>query len=348
LLNITGGSGDDTFRGVAADGAYVLAGGAGNDQYIVAANSDNKSVVATGIEVIDVTAGTSDYAASQLHTGTFIIKDTSAGQQMQIDAGATMDLATINLSGLSFQNAATNIQIGAGDAGATALTLSGALFNTAQAVNITGSATIDDITGTANADIISGGAGADVLNGAAGADTLDGGAGADTLNGGTGADNITTGAGADTISVAAGDAAAGAAGTASTTGLDTVSDFTAGTVASGGDKIQHGGGASTIAGDANVGAAAAGTAAISSGTATFHADDDTLAEKITATEAAMTGTTSGQAAMFAHGGAAYVLITDTTDGCTANDVLIALTGIDTTATTSDVLTADGAGGFTIV
>ena len=55
-------------------------------------------------------------------------------------------------------------------------------------------------------------------------------------------DNITTGAGSDKIIVAAGDASAGvtATGAASTTGFDTITDFTVGAKAASGDYIDFG------------------------------------------------------------------------------------------------------------
>ena len=134
------------------------------------------------------------------------------------------------------------------------------------------------------------------------------------------------------------DAAAGAAGTASTTGYDTVTDFTVGTVASGGDQIDNAGGVCTIAANAAK-TAVAGTASILNGLASFHTADDTLAEQILAAEAAMGNAAAREAVMFQSGSDAYVLIS-AADGLSANDSLIKLTGIDTTATTSDVLTLD--------
>mgnify|MGYP005838159475 FL=1 len=52
--------------------------------------------------------------------------------------------------------------------------------------------------------------------------------------------------------------------------------------------------------------------------------------------------------MFQHESDAYILVSDGTDTLGVNDALIKLTGIDTTATTSDVLTAGAGGTFTIV
>ena len=113
----------------------------------------------------------------------------------------------------------------------------------------------------------------------------------------------------------------------------------------GGDQIDDAGGVCTIA--ANVATTAtAGTASIAGGLASFHADDDTLAEQILAAEAAMGNAAAREAVMFQSGSDAYVLIS-AADGLSANDSLIKLTGIDTTATTSDVLTLDTAGNLII-
>ena len=351
LLKITGGSGNDTFRGVVADGEYVLAGGAGNDVYIAAAASSNISVSLTGIEVLDVTAGTSDWKASQLNNATYIIRDTSAGKDIQIDAGATMDLTTLSLAGMSFQNTATTFTV-------SAATFDTTQFNSLQGFTITGSANADSITGSPNADTLAGGgsgdtlnggagddtlnggAGDDSLNGEAGADTIDGGAGDDTITGGTGADAITTGAGGDSIVALEGDMAAGtAAGEASTAGFDSIADFTVGETASTSDKITYATADTSIVQSATATATATSAAISAKGIATFHADDDTLAEKIVATNAGInTGTeAAGATAAFMHGSDAYVFIHDGTTALAATDMLIKLTGIDLTASGSDTV-----------
>ena len=98
----------------------------------------------------------------------------------------------------------------------------------------------------------------------------------------------------------------------------------------------------TIVTDAT--AAVAGRATTSAaGVATFVAADDTLAERIIATEASIaTGIpTSGQVAMFQFGADAYVFISNGTDGVGAGDQLIKLVGVDTTATAFDTITIAG-------
>jgi hypothetical protein len=90
-----------------------------------------------------------------------------------------------------------------------------------------------------------------------------------------------------------------------------------------GDIVITGGDATT--------AAAAGNARISAtGLATFHVDDDTLAEKITAVAADLDATAAvREAAVFDHAGQAYLYISDGVAGHSTGDVLIALSGLST-------------------
>ena len=98
-----------------------------------------------------------------------------------------------------------------------------------------------------------------------------------------------------------------------------VIDVVAGDIVFGADA----GGAATV-GNANISAA---------GLATFHVDDDTLAERITAVAADLDGTAAArEAAVFAHAGQAYLYISDGVAGHTTGDVLIALAGLSTVTT----------------
>ncbi len=361
LKSITGGSGNDIINGNDTPVASsVVDGGAGNDEYIVPNAADNTNITFSNIEVLDITAAEGNvlFKASQLSGKSYIIDNNDANDILAINgAGAAtlVDASTINLSGLTFNSSAkTLIDVTAADP---------ATFLSSQAFTITGSGNIDTINGSANADTLSGGAGndiisgnagndiingdagADTLNGNAGDDTINGGAGVDPITGGTGADTITSGAGADTMTVAAGDASAGtAAGAASTVGFDTITDFTVGTS---GDAIVYA--ASTTETNAT---ATTGNAAIASGIATFHADDDTLAEKIVAVNAAIdaaAGSGNGDAAAFQHGSDAYLFIYDGTTALATTDSLIKLTGIDLTSTASDALdTTTTTNGFMLV
>ena len=311
-----------------------------------------------GIEVIDITAGNAAFKASALSGQSYIIKNDDATDQLQINAAALVDISTINLSTLSFNNDALVT--------VTLTNFDTSKLLTGQSFNVTGTTQADTITGSANADTLDGAAGNDTLNGAAGNDDIKGGAGADTIDGGAGNDTIDGGAAADAITLGTGnDTVTGGAGgddfiivaadnTANTTAAllaanhDTITDFGSGTIAAGGDEIDwdDGGTAATVA---SATAAATGTAQIATAgkLATFAAADDTLAEKITAVEAAINaGATAadGQAAIFTDSGNTYVFISEGTDGVGAGDALISLGTFDASSLT---LTVDG-GDFTFV
>jgi hypothetical protein len=173
-----------------------------------------------------------------------------------------------------------------------------------------------DISGLTNYD-------AATINGGAGDDTITGGADVDTITGGTGADSLTGGAGADVFTFTAGDSLVAS--------YDKIADF-----AKGSDVIDHSV-ALSLGGDATT-AAAAGNALISAGgKASFHADDDTFAEKVAAVAADLNGataTTAGEVAFFEDGGNTYVFITDATDVDTNGDDIIELTGVTGLSTIS--------------
>ena len=182
------------------------------------------------------------------------------------------------------------------------------------------------------------GAGSDTsLAGDAGNDTINGGTGDDSITGGAGADSLTGGTGADTFVFAA--LASGL--TAST--LDTITDYVSGT-----DIIDFG--VTAIVIDAAAAAAVAGTAKISAtGIATFHADDDTLAEKLAAIVSAIadsSATVAGESAVFVHDGQAYLYINGDTDTTAdTQDTLIKLTGI---TSLTDGLTISVGGDITAI
>lgn len=203
----------------------------------------------------------------------------------------------------------------------------------AQSGTVTGGSGDDTLTGSANEDNLAGGDGADTLTGAAGADAITGGAGDDIINGGDGEDLMSGGAGTNTYRFVAGDLSG--VPDASTI-FDTITDFQAGV-----DVIDFTAGDLVIISGS---AAASGTAAISAeGFATFHADDDSLAERIVATEAGINASgvaAARQFAVFESGSDSYIFVSDGTDGVDANDVLIKLTGetglTDTTLTGGDL------------
>ncbi|WP_156337019.1 VCBS domain-containing protein, partial [Achromobacter kerstersii] len=90
----------------------------------------------------------------------------------------------------------------------------------------------DTLYGDDGNDVLYGGSGNDYLHGGAGNDVLDGGSGTDTLIGGKGDDTLYGGAGSDTFKWELNDQ--GAVGAPS---VDTIKDFSADTIANGGDVL---------------------------------------------------------------------------------------------------------------
>jgi hypothetical protein len=146
---------------------------------------------------------------------------------------------------------------------------------------------IEDILAGDGVDYIVGSDVANAINGNAGADIIDGAAGTDTINGGAGADSITGGAGNDTMSGGAGSDTFNFGQTAALNGSDTVSDFTVGTVASGGDVINGTGAIATMAvANATSGTSitlATATALATEGTTIAVADEQAYFAKVAST-----------------------------------------------------------------
>jgi Ca2+-binding RTX toxin-like protein len=232
--NVTGGSGNDVIVH-SADTNFTLAGGAGNDSLSVTNALSSRTVTYDGgagtdtleinnvlgvadrltmsnIEVVDFNNRAGTHDARDFSGQTFVATSTGG-----TNTSVTMSLANatnVDLSGITGNEAQLDFTVGA-----TA---------TAIATTFSGSQIKDTITTGAGDDTINGNGGADIIDGAAGADTIDGGAGADSITGGAGNDAMTGGAGSDTFVFGQ---------TAATNGSDTVTDFTVGTVASGGDVI---------------------------------------------------------------------------------------------------------------
>lgn len=149
------------------------------------------------------------------------------------------------------------------------------------------------------------------------------------LKGTAGDDMLTSTANLDTMSGLAGNNsfvfATGSYGSLapSVNVFDTISDWSAGT-----NKIDFGATTLTLVSEGVD--TSAGQAAISAtGLASFHTDDDTLAERIVAVEAGMTAATqtAGEVAVFAQGSDSYVFVSDGVAGVGANDVLIKILGV---------------------
>ena len=169
-------------------------------------------------------------------------------------------------------------------------------------------------------------------------DELIGGGADDTIGGDVGEDVMTGGDGENTFVFAAGDSTA-AATPPSDTAFDIVTDFNS----DGSDIIDYEV-ALAVGGDSANGAVAGNAQVDANGLATFHEDDDTLAERLIAVEADLHGTTplQGEFSFFEFSGDTYVFIMDdvTGAGVHAKDVLIQLEDL-TGLTTSDLTTVVG-------
>ncbi|WP_235679962.1 beta strand repeat-containing protein, partial [Cupriavidus necator] len=245
--SLTGaGAGDTFFGGAAAD---TLIGGAGNDVLRGGAGNDNLDGGA-GIDMLDFSDATGGI--------NFTLVQSSAGTQVNLSSVGLDTDTYSNMEGVigtkysdTLTGSAGNdilrggggndiIDGGAGidlldfsDAtGAIAFTLTQSITNTV--VNLTGVGlgsdtyrNMEGVIGSAFNDTLTGSTGNDVLRGGAGNDTLLGGDGNDMLIGGAGADTLTGGAGSDTFAFLRADAAS----------VDTITDFDAKPVASGGDIL---------------------------------------------------------------------------------------------------------------
>ena len=195
-----------------------------------------------------------------------------------------------------------------------ALTLTGSIATTVSLVagDLAASAYTGNLTVTATT-------GTNSITSGSGNDSIDGGAGNDTINAGSGIDTVTGGAGNDSFKMVT-----GANGSAPSTNVfDTITDFGSLT-----DVINFTPAVTINATSVTV--PVSGTAAISTlGLATFQTDDDTLAERIVATEKAIQSGTqvSGESALFTFGTDSYVFVSDTVAGVGANDVLVKLQGV---------------------
>ena len=141
---------------------------------------------------------------------------------------------------------------------------------------------------------------------------------------------MTGSAGNDIFKFSPGDSTTGSAAPTDSS-FDIIKDWTAGS-----NSIDHTGGAIVVGGNSS--AAIAGDASINSqGLASFDSDDDTLAERLSATEADLTlenGAEAREFAYFEHAANTYIFISDGISNVTADDLFIQLEGITNLTTTS--------------
>lgn len=169
-----------TVTGNVADfNSTTITGGTGTDTLNATANNDVASIIATGIEQINIkagTVGTEDATISAV---------AASGKTLTVDASALTDTG----AAMSFNGSGTGAN--------------GKLV----------------VTGGAGADTVFGGAGNDTISSAAGADFIDSGAGLDVITTGAGADVVMMNTNTSTLAFstvkdfAAGDAVAFATGT---------------------------------------------------------------------------------------------------------------------------------------
>lgn len=306
---ITSGSGNDIIStgGTAGDS---ISSGAGNDTVtITAAATGHAHTIdgGTGTDTL-IFDGAAAFVGSDLTrisnfenlklTGT-------TTQTFDVGTGANNSFAALNLDAL------LDTKI---------LTLSGSVDNLAVSL-IAGDLTASGYTGDL---IVTATTGSNVIITGTGADSIDGGAGSDEITAGAGMDTIKGGADADTFKFTAGSSG----GTPSSTVFDTVTDFVSNT-----DTIDFTD--VTLSITATSAAAVTGTAQIlPTGRAVFVEADDTLQERIVATEATLspsTTATAGKSALFNYGSDSYVFVSDANDGVTSNDTLIKLSGVTGTS-----------------
>ncbi|MDD5755563.1 MAG: hypothetical protein PHN45_12545, partial [Methylococcales bacterium] len=312
-VSVTGGTGIDaiTFTSTTALTAVTVNGSTGVDTVtlptgatantITVIDSDGITVAVGSTGVDTVTLGASTTATITGFGGTGGVTSVDV---LVVPIGSTANV-TMNGTTPTWTASSSTSNVGT-TTFTTAANTTTATINLASVAN-SGTLTINAATASGIA----------TLTGTTSTDSIVGGSGSDSITAGTGMDTITGGAGADTFILAA-----GANGTTpSSTVFDTITDF-----GTGADSIDFGATAVTV--NLYTTTAAAGTAAISNlGVATFHVDDDTLAERIVATEKAIqlgTAFVAGESALFVYGSDSYIFISDAVAGVDANDVLIKL------------------------
>lgn len=324
--NVTGTSGIETSGTVAGEAvAETITSGAGNDIISTGGTTGDKIDSGAGDDTVTMTAASAGHRhtiAGAEGTDTLIFDGASnfvAGDLTNLSGFEKFKLTgttdqTLNV-GTGSNNALTNLDLDA-LADAKTLALTGSIDNLAVSLttgDLDASAYTGDLVVTATG-------GSNILKTGTGADSINAGAGIDEITAGAGVDTMTGGSDADTFKFTAGSSG----GAPSATVFDTVTDFVSNT-----DVIDFTDVSLTIA--ATSADAATGTAKIlPTGKATFVEADDTLAERITATESALSPT-AGRSALFTYGSDSYVFVSDANDGVTTNDTLIKLSGVTGTS-----------------
>ncbi|MGV2122177.1 hypothetical protein ACQZ4R_03625 [Agrobacterium vitis] len=207
IEKIIGSDFNDTFT---ASSSITLAGGKGDDTYVVGSSNVTVSEsTGAGSDTVQTSVNytLSDYVETLEYKGTGDFTGTGSAQDNTItggsgndtligkagadilNGGSGTDTASYEGSAAVNVNLKTNLATGGEAAGDTFTGIE----------NLTGSSSADTLTGDDNNNVLNGGGGNDTLAGGKGADTLNGGDGADTLEGGEGADTLSGDNGADTL-----------------------------------------------------------------------------------------------------------------------------------------------------
>ena len=283
----------------------------------------NDDIIATHSYSLTDTSASIDAAASALLTNatTVAVEDTLANiavssvlSNSEVDTVAADVNADTTISVATLVALSNKVTLDASVA--SAVTVDASTNTTGAVINLAGSFTIAHESEALTFNALGG----------SGADTITAHANGGIISGGKGADTMTADSGIDTFAFKLGDS-----GAPSDTNFDEISSFgiSAGTQ----DKIDFdialkAGTASTVA--------AEGTAQLAAdGKATFHANDSSVVQMLTAVAGALAAQEAGSVAWFVDSGATYVFVSDGTTGVTDNDVLIKLTGTSATAATFD-------------
>jgi Ca2+-binding RTX toxin-like protein len=312
-INGTGNTLDNTLTGNSA--ANVLAGGQGNDTYVVGATDTVVELAGEGVDTVQ--SATSHTLGDQVENLTLTGTTAINGSGNALDNVLTGNTAVNTLSGgagndtLDGKTGADKLTGGQGDdtyivdnVGDIVIEVAGEGIDTVKSnITLTLADQVENLTLTGTTAIHATGNALDnVLTGNSAANTLTGGAGNDTLNGGTGNDTMTGGTGDDTYVVGStGDIVTEQAGE----GFDTVQSSVTLTLGSNVENL-------TL-----------------TGTSALNGIGNTLANVLQGNSA--NNKLTGLAGNDALAGGAGV---DTLSGGSGNDILIGGTGNDILATDS--------------